>query len=847
MDERDDGATHSREALVLRAPGCEDGAGDTERSRAFQFPYETAYKIQLELMTAVFLAIERGQVGVFESPTGTGKTLSLLCGALTWLSLHKKRHVHGVRAATEATQSDEPDWVLAHGEAKQREALEAYEAELRARLEHARTHIESTQSSPAMRKRVKLEHDVPSDDEFLVGDYEEEAAQKLPRGDGEAFLSKEVRAMMQAYDAQWTKSEPVSELETRPKLFYASRTHTQLAQLVHEIKRTSFGNGKEPVRCITLGSRKQMCVHDGVRRIGAVLGTEAMNERCLELMDGKKGKRCPYLPSQHDVVGKAQMDAYTDHALAQVRDMEDLVQLGKNMRVCPYFGTRQSVRHAEVVALPYNLLLLRDARDALHLSLDESVVVIDEAHNLIDTILATYTTELTQAHIDEAAMQIGMYLERFSMRLKGVNEEQVRIVQVVLRALQRVCARAKVTAPQETSVSLSEFMAQMGGSVDQINFVRLERWLKDTRIARKIGGYADKKWLQEHASEGRRGMPKAHAMHMLEAFLLALCNRAENGRVLVLVDEAGHVRFKYLLLHPGDAFEPLVTSARSVILAGGTMEPMNDFYTQLMPSVPREQFTTFACGHIVPREHVLGMVVQHGPKGMPLEFTHEAWQNTQLLDELANTLSNYINIVPRGMVVFFPSYGSLDATLVHWRRSGALDRLGRRKKVFTEPKEGKDVDAVLKAYGAAVAQPQPNAPKGAILLAVVGAKLSEGINFQDDLARCVAMVGLPFPHAKSVELSERLAFARATGNSTNDAGRELYVNMCMRAVNQSMGRAIRHANDYAAFILLDRRYSREQILARFPGWIRTQVHVHERYGTTIKSLAQFFQSRRKHL
>lgn len=58
--------------LELPVPGAEAPRDDrAAQSRAFQFPYEAAYAIQLELMRAVFSAIEHRQAGVFESPTGT--------------------------------------------------------------------------------------------------------------------------------------------------------------------------------------------------------------------------------------------------------------------------------------------------------------------------------------------------------------------------------------------------------------------------------------------------------------------------------------------------------------------------------------------------------------------------------------------------------------------------------------------------------------------------------------------------------------------------------------------------------------------------------------------------------
>merc|ERR1719262_1815627 len=113
-------------------------------------------------------------------------------------------------------------------------------------------------------------------------------------------------------------------------------------------------------------------------------------------------------------------------------------------------------------------------------------------------------------------------------------------------------------------------------------------------------------------------------------------------------------------------------------------------------------------------------------------------------------------------------------------------------------------ESTLQAYSAAVKR-----EGGAVLLAVCGARLSEGIDFKDELCRLVAVVGLPYPNASDLSLIEKMRFldARRSKGAPGVSGREFYAARCMKGVNQCIGRAIRHAGDWAAVLLLDHRYA----------------------------------------
>ncbi|WVR05438.1 hypothetical protein IAU60_002454 [Kwoniella sp. DSM 27419] len=825
---------------------------------SFPFPYPKPYDIQLQLMQTVFRAIEDGKVAIVESPTGTGKSLSLLTSTLTWLDRHTRRVTQEIeqslRVKLKEDDPDDPDWVVEHAVKARLNEIQALQEARAERLAKARAREQALRKAPGgafrgvQSKRSRMSDATASgaggkaardDEEFLPEDKDDQGDADGP------YLSEEVRDLMSKYEATRPKAQQEEEEEEEdvPKVYYTSRTHTQLRQLTSELLKTSFpahGDSTAPdsthgVSLVPLGSRKQLCINDKVRALAkAGGGDERINEACLDMQ--KSGKtRCEFLPGKGEE--GTMLDA-RDAVLASVKDIEDIVVDGRKSCVCPYYATRRAVKQSQIVTLPYNLLLQKNAREALDIDLKGQVVVIDEAHNLIDTLLSIHSTTLTSLHLSTAVFQLTHYLTCFKNRLKPVHALWIKQVLSVLQGLVKVCEGFKnVNKGKSEVLDANTLMERIGGGSDQVNPIDLVNYLKESKLARKISGYSEHLAEEQHSKDAKaaRTTSARHAsiaaFHVVESFLLSLVDARDDGRVLLSLDQlpSGNkvVTIKYVLLNPAERFKEVVEQARSVVLAGGTMEPVSDFMLQLFPSIPKDRFTTLSCAHVIPKENLLTQVVCAGPRKTEFEFKYSNREDEGLLAELGALVQSTIGLVPDGVVIFVPSYAFLDKVTAFWTKTSLMAKLNERKQLFFEPQSSGDTETVLRDYALAISSSQASAAPGeksrrtgALLFAVVGGKLSEGINFSDSLGRCVIMVGLPFANVGSVELQERMSMA------------------------EGPGRAIRHANDYACILLVDKRYATPRIKGKLPKWIGQDVKVGD-FGTVAKGVAGFFREKRE--
>jgi chromosome transmission fidelity protein 1 len=166
-----------------------------------------------------------------------------------------------------------------------------------------------------------------------------------------------------------------------------------------------------------LGSRKNLCINPKVNKLNSVT---AINERCAELQKSGTAQKhkCSFLPNKEN---QTLVNDFRDHALATLRDIEDMGALGKRLEICPYYASRAAIKPAEIVTLPYPLLLQKSAREALGINLKGHVVIIDEAHNLMDAISSIHGVEISLKQLQTARAQLGIYVQKFKSRLKGKN------------------------------------------------------------------------------------------------------------------------------------------------------------------------------------------------------------------------------------------------------------------------------------------------------------------------------------------------------------------------------------------------------------------------------------------
>jgi len=242
----------------------------------------------------------------------------------------------------------------------------------------------------------------------------------------------------------------------------------------------------------------------------------------------------------------------------------------------------------------------------------------------------------------------------------------------------------------------------------------------------------------------------------------------------------------YWCFAPSEAMHELADlKVRSILVTSGTLSPLESYAMELdLQFIHRLENP-----HIIPDDQIHVRIVGKGVSGKHLSSSYERRQQEDYFVELGNTLVALANVVPAGMLVFFPSYGVMETCIEKWggpsgssskrsqkhnptsnffavrkkapprgasrysfpftlgklATSGSASnpwaRLLARKSIVVEPRTSADLPDAIAEFHKFLGMEKS---KGVALFGVCRGKISEGIDFAGDMCRAVVITGLPF-------------------------------------------------------------------------------------------------------
>ncbi|XP_068934202.1 Fanconi anemia group J protein isoform X2 [Petaurus breviceps papuanus] len=662
-------------------------------------------------------------------------------------------------------------------------------------------------------------------------------------------------------DDNITKKERGGKFKT-PKIFFGTRTHRQIAQITRELRRTAYSG----VRMTILSSRDHTCVHP------EVIGNFNRNEKCMELMDGKNGRSCYFNHGVHKISEQHALQTFP--GMCRAWDIEDLVSLGKKLKACPYYAARELMLDADIVFCPYNYLLDSQIRESMDINLKEQIIILDEAHNIEDCARESASYSVTEIQLRFARDELDVMV---SNNIRKKNHEPLRAVCYSLINWLQENSKHLEERYYESSCKvwsgnemISHFY-KMG--ITAASFPILQGHF--TAVLQK-----EEKTMTFNGKEQVREIPivSAATQIMLKGLFMVLdylfrqkSRFADDYKVAIQqtyswtnqIDTPDKNDFfalpknkkrskqkvavnvlNFWCLNPAVAFSDISSNVRTIVLSSGTLSPMKSFSSELG--------VTFAiqleANHVIQNSQVWVGTIGSGPKGRNLCATFQHTETFAFQDEVGALLLSVCQTVSQGILCFLPSYKLLDKLKERWIHTGLWHNLELVKTVITEPQWGEKTafDEMLQVYYDAIKCKGDR--DGALLVAVCRGKVSEGLDFSDENARAVITIGIPFPNVKDLQVELKRNYNDQHSKLRGLLpGRQWYEIQAYRALNQALGRCIRHKNDWGALILVDDRFrsNPDRYISGLSKWVRQQIKHHATFESALESLAAFSKKHQK--
>ncbi|OON16921.1 DNA repair helicase, partial [Opisthorchis viverrini] len=643
-----------------------------------------------------------------------------------------------------------------------------------------------------------------------------------------------------------------------------------------------------------IGSRDQLCL------LPEVTSLDSSSAKVFACRGRVQTRTCDYYRN-FDMKRDSLMNTIKAEGVV---DIEDLVKLGKSTSCCPYYMSRELKTNAEIIFTPYNYLLDPKIRKLYNIELQNTAVIFDEAHNieqvcedaasvnLSSSVLAaaieylrvvcevvfslTAQTQLNDAVPTEDVLD-AQSLASYDISRAGEDKCQLIELERLIDELQvgadgfskssdfmfDLLARAGFNAhTKEMALSTIEEVLSVAAAAENL---KLRKPKGISEISEFLKVVFDSKNVSPHSNIfSLLRLPGVDYSHCYRVFAKdeQLANR---GRVTAdrVWDSRGvgsnqpvtDRTLSYWCLSPGRAMQDLIKErVRCVILTSGTLYPIEPIQSELHMNFP----ISLQNPHVIKPEQVRLAVITHGKDGIALNSSYATRDKPEYRTSLGMTLVEIIQIVPAGLLVFFTSYGMMSQCIDAWKNEQLYDKMLRYKRIFVEPRDKVQFAKVFSDYRDVASGAVPCDVNGAALFAVMRGRASEGLDLADFAGRGVVVLGLPYPpfhdarvRLKMSYLDEQLAelnnqASRSGPNAkafvaSHPTGKKWYNQQAWRAVNQSIGRVIRHHRDFGAIFLCDERFAQVSARSQFPHWMQPSMRIYTNLRAALEETSTFYK------
>ncbi|MCU0861250.1 MAG: ATP-dependent DNA helicase [Methanomassiliicoccales archaeon] len=547
------------------------------------------------------------------------------------------------------------------------------------------------------------------------------------------------------------------------KVVYLTRTNSQQRQVILELRRI---NSRAEVFGMGVQGRQSTCPllsrDPELKQGNAEELSRLCSERKRRSLAGKEGG-CRF----YDAVLASDFDKVLEHCRRELPTVEEFSQYCDSQGLCPYELGKELLAHATVVTAPYAYFFAPFVREAfvdrMNVPMSELIIVVDEAHNLPDYARESRSLQLSMASLELVLKELEEYGDpevAEGVSIRDVAEHVRSLLEEAVRDY--VIEDDGLIPPDMVSAGLMQAFAITSRQLG----IACKAMMTHGEIVR-----------ESKKEQGR--LPRSF-IFSLGAFLWFWLKMDEDCYVKLVVG-GENPRFEGFCLDPSLACGFLHECAGSLHMSG-TLVPLYEY----RDSVGLPEGTTLRA-FPSPFDPANRLVLYAEDVTTKYE---EMAQDAEIVPRMEDYIVRCCNALDRNTVVFFPSYGLMDRFL----EDKVLLRI--RKNVYLEERGMPQAELMSTVQSFK----QPSA-QGQVLFAVMGGRISEGVDFPDRELQVALVAGIPYPKPTAKHRALLHYHEMKFGK-----GWEYTVKVpAARKMQQCIGRLIRTEGDVGVALVLDRR------------------------------------------